>query len=141
MMAALLLWCGNDYYTKLWPRNMTANHEEAVAALRVAGYTEGYATFWNGNIMVELSNGAFDIRVWNPGEELQDPDNVYQWLQETDHVDTHPEGPVFVFLERHELQDILGEHTLDKGTVEFENENYIAYSYPSYDEMRADFFD
>ena len=29
--------------------------------------------------------------------------NVYQWLQETDHVDTHPEGPVFVFLERHEL--------------------------------------
>ena len=44
MMAALLLWCGNDYYTKLWPRNMTANHEEAVAALRVAGYTEGYAT-------------------------------------------------------------------------------------------------
>ena len=25
---------------------------------------------------------------------------------------------VFVFLERHELQDILGEHTLDKGTVE-----------------------
>lgn len=141
MMAALLLWCGNDYYTKLWPRNMTANHEEAVAALRVAGYTEGYATFWNGNIMVELSNGAFDIRVWNPGEELQDPDNVYQWLQETDHMDTHPEGPVFVFLERHELQDILGEHTLDKGTVEFENENYIAYGYPSYDEMRADFFD
>ena len=56
----------------------------------------------------ELSNGAFDIRVWNPGEKLQDPDNVYQWLQETDHVDTHPEGPVFVFLERHELQDILG---------------------------------
>ena len=50
-------------------------------------------------------------------------------------------GPVFVFLERHELQDILGEHTLDKGTVEFENENYIAYGYPSYDEMRADFFD
>ena len=23
--------------------------------------------------------------------------NVYQWLQETDHMDTHPEGPVFVF--------------------------------------------
>lgn len=67
--------------------------------------------------------------------------NVYQWLQETDHMDTHPEGPVFVFLERHELQDILGGHTLDKGTVEFENENYIAYGYPSYDEMRADFFD
>ncbi len=56
-------------------------------------------------------------------------------------MDTHPEGPVFVFLERHELQDILGEHPLDKSTVEFENENYIAYGYPSYDEMRADFFD
>lgn len=39
----------------------------------------------------------------------------------------------------HELQDILGEHTLSKGHCEFENENYIAYGYPSYDEMRADF--
>ena len=40
--------------------------------------------------------------------------NVYQWLQETDHMDTHPEGPVFVFLERHELQDILGEKQIRK---------------------------
>ena len=71
-LAALLLWCVNDYYTELWPKNMTASQEAAVTALRVAGYTEGYATFWNANVMVEISNGAFDIRVWNPGEETRD---------------------------------------------------------------------
>ena len=96
--------------------------------------------------MWKIQNGhtAVGRYLYLPPEDPQEnrfPDNVYQWLQETDHVDTHPEGPVFVFLERHELQDILGEHSLDKGTVEFENENYIAYGYPSYDEMRADFFD
>lgn len=141
IMAALLLWCGNDYYTQLWPVNMTANHEAAVAALRQAGYTEGYATFWNANIMVELSNGAFDIRVWNPTEPLDDPDDLYEWLQATDHFETHPDGPVFLFLQKSEEDTILSGVTLDKGTVEFENDGYIAYGYPTYDAMRSDFYD
>lgn len=141
VMAALLLWCGNDYYTKLWPVNMTANHEAAVAALRAAGYTEGYASFWNANIMVELSNGAFDIRVWDPTAHVDDPDNLYEWLQAADHFDTHPEGPVFLFLQKGELDTIFSGVTLDEGTVEFENDNYIAYGYPSYDAMRTDFYD
>ena len=138
-LAALLLWCGNDYYTRLWPRIMTASQEAAVGALRVAGYTEGYATFWNANVMVELSNGAFDIRVWKPGEDVTDPDNLYAWMQTADHFETKPEGPVFVFLNKEEAEYDTPSRVLDQGTVEYEDEHYIALGYPSYDAMRADF--
>lgn len=139
-MAALLLWCGNDYYTDLWPKNMTASQEAAVAALRVAGYTEGYATFWNANVMVELSNGAFDIRVWHPGD-ITDPDDLYEWMQTADHLTTKPEGPVFLFFSKVEGEYETASHCLTEGTVEYEDENYIAVSYPSYEAMRTDFSD
>lgn len=138
-MAALLLWCGNTYYTELWPVNMTSNHEQAVAALRVAGYTEGYATFWNANLMVELSNGAFDIRVWRPGGDITDPDDMYEWMQTTEHLNTTPEGPVFLFFNKAEGEYETASQRLTEGTVEFENEKFIAIGYPSYEAMRADF--
>lgn len=138
-MAALLLWCGNDYYTELWPKTMTTSQEAAVAALRVAGYTEGYATFWNANLMVELSNGAFDIRVWKPGEDLTDPDKLYEWMQSTEHFETKPEGPVFVFLNKTEAEYETPSRVLDQGTVEYEDEHYIALGYESYQAMKDDF--
>lgn len=138
-MAALFLWCGNDYYTDLWPKNMTASQEAAVTALRVAGYTEGYATFWNANVMVEISNGAFDIRVWKGGEDVTDPDNLFPWLQEADHFSTIPEGPVFLFFNKREAEYETPSLLLDQGIVEYEDENYIALGYPSYDAMCADF--
>lgn len=140
-MAALLLWCGNDYYTKLWPSNMTASQEAAVTALRVAGYTEGYATFWNANVMVEISNGAFDIRVWRGGEDVTDPDNLFEWLQTADHFTTKPEGPVFLFFNKKEGEYNTPSRVLDRGKVEYEDENYIALGYPSYEAMRSDFSD
>ena len=140
-MAALLLWCGNDYYTQLWPKNMTAGQEAAVTALRVAGYTEGYAAFWNANVMVEISNGAFDIRVWKSGEDVTDPDDLFEWLQTADHFTAKPEGPVFLFFNKNETEYQTPSRVLDQGKVEYEDENYIALGYPSYDAMRADFFD
>lgn len=139
VLAALLLWCGNDYYTQLWPKNMTASQEAAVAALRVAGYTEGYATFWNANVMVELSNGAFDMRVWTPGQDVTDPDNLYPWMQSAEHFESAPEGPVFVFLNKTEAEYDTPSRLLDQGTVEYEDEHYIALGYPSHDALLADF--
>lgn len=140
-MAGLLLWCVNDYYTQLWPKNMTSSQEAAVTALRVAGYTEGYATFWNANVMVEISNGAFDIRVWKPGEDVTDPNALYEWLQTEEHMETTPEGPVFVFLNKTEAEYETPSQRLTQGTVEYEDEHYIAIGYPSYEAMCADFSD
>lgn len=53
------------------------------------GYTQGYATFWNGNAMTELTDGK--LEVWT----IQNLNSVYvpNWLQPKDHLTTDPEHP------------------------------------------------
>lgn len=53
------------------------------------GYTEGYATFWNGNAMTELTNGKLDV--WTL--QSLDEDYVPNWLQRKDHLTTDPQHP------------------------------------------------
>ena len=37
------------------------------------GYTEGYATFWNGNAMTELTNGKLDVWTLQSLDETTSP--------------------------------------------------------------------
>ena len=53
------------------------------------GYTEGYATFWNGNAMTELTNGKLDV--WTL--QSLDEDYVPNWLQRKEHLTTDPQHP------------------------------------------------
>ena len=53
------------------------------------GYTEGYATFWNCNALIELSSGQLDVwTLVNLSDDVQ-PD----WLQKKDHLTTDPQQP------------------------------------------------
>ena len=73
----------------------------AVDALRERGLTKGYATFWNANIVTELSNGEIDVvaveKVQTPqGETSLAP---YRWLEaEEDFAEDRPQEPVFLLL-------------------------------------------
>ena len=70
---------------------------------------------------------------------MTDPDNLYEWMQTADHFTAKPEGPVFLFFSKNEAEYQTPSRVLDQGKVEYEDENYIALGYPSYDAMRADF--
>lgn len=74
-----------------WEEN---EHEEAAAWLAENGYTQGFASFWNGNILTELSDGALDMYIYG---ELNEPE-LTPWLQETRHLEVVPEGEAFVFV-------------------------------------------
>lgn len=52
-------------------------------------YTQGYATFWNCNALIELSSGQLDVwTLVNLGDDVS-PD----WLQKKDHLTTDPQRP------------------------------------------------
>ena len=53
------------------------------------GYTQGYATFWNGNAMIEMTSGKLDV--WT----LRDlnSDDLPEWLQSKQHMMTDPQHP------------------------------------------------
>lgn len=66
-------------------------HAAAAEFLAHSGYTEGYASFWDANILTELSDGA--LEVWTLAQN--DAFEVRKWLQKTEHLSREPKGKVF----------------------------------------------
>ncbi len=58
------------------------------------GYTEGYASFWDCNVLTELTSGQ--IEMWN----VKDINamEINEWLQPVDHETTQPQGRTFVLV-------------------------------------------
>ncbi len=72
----------------------------AIDAIRERGLDKGYATFWNANIVTELSNGEIDVvsvaKTVRDGETTLEP---YRWLEaEEDFLLDRPDEPVFLLL-------------------------------------------
>lgn len=59
------------------------------------GFTAGFASFWNGNVLTEASDGALEVYVYNSWEDTQPG----EWLQRVSHTQTLPEGRVFVYVD------------------------------------------
>lgn len=92
-------------YTKNDLRSSMSEDEEAAAWLAQQDYTAGYATFWRANLLAELGNGQYEMYVyqdWTDGE-------LYPWLQSKDHLESYPDGPVFVYIDDYEYLGTYGE--------------------------------
>ena len=104
------------------------------------GYENGYATFWNGNVMTELSGGKIQMWVWRDATLDQhgtDVDEIYPWLQLTSHDTERPTGKVFVLFSREEFGNNPWKQNLQPEDVIYESEEYVVMGYPDYETMKA----
>lgn len=144
MCFALL--CGALSYNQMRKEDKTRALREAAQFLAESDYTEGYASFWIGNLTTELSNGAVDMWVWNDIglAELEDPDEIVPWLQSKAHDDPPAAGKVFILLTANEAYYCEFTKNFTEDNVIFRTANYepgaideyIIYGFDSYDEMR-----
>lgn len=73
---------------------------EMAAALKEQGYTQAIATYWNGNVVTELTDGQ--VEVWSSGD--YDTTISHYGLQKKQHIDQMPKGryayiyPTFEYL-------------------------------------------
>lgn len=96
----------------------------------------GYATFWNGNVLTELSDGVIDVWIWRDDLTAQpDVDTVLPWLQAVDHQMTTPEGRVFVLLTRDEYAMCPWQENLNEKEADWQSENYMLFLFDSYEKM------
>ncbi len=102
------------------------------------GYTQGYASFWDGNVMTELSNGS--IQVWTLAQNTVP--ELRAWLQEKAHLEQPPQGKVFFVISKWEawgerqpttqgLADAMPESALI-----YEDEDHKIYGFESDAAMR-----
>ena len=118
--------------------NPTLAHKglDTVAAWLVDnGYTEGYATFWNCNAMIELSSGKLDV--WTLANLSDDvsPD----WLQKKDHLTTDPAGSPFLLLDTETDGAPEDAALIARGDCElvYEDGRYQVYTFASAADVHA----
>ena len=89
-----LVFAGKGYMTVRNNMQGSDSHYEQTADWLVEnGYKEGFATFWNANVLTEASNGQIEVwSLWNLKES-----NIYEWLQKVSHSTAYPKGKCFVY--------------------------------------------
>ena len=98
------------------------------------GYKEGYATFWNGNCMVEMTSGKLDV--WMPGD-LNNV-NIEGWLQPDYHLTRYPEHPfVLVDTATDGPAEECGLIKNGYGTEVYNDGRYAVYAFDSSDDLCA----
>lgn len=121
--------------------NINANNErkKIVNLLQKEQYYNGYASFWNANILTELSDGTIELWSWEsrtvPGKEMN-IDKIYQWLQKKSHVTEKPDGKIFILMstEENERSDIT--QSMTKENILYQSERFIIYGFDSYEKLR-----
>lgn len=82
---------GNAAYREIDMNTYETELESVAQYLLEENCTQGYATYWNANVLTEITDGqieVFTVNNWTDGE-------IDEWLQRRDHQDRTPEGKVF----------------------------------------------
>ncbi|MCM1044690.1 MAG: hypothetical protein NC417_04195 [Candidatus Gastranaerophilales bacterium] len=100
--------------------------KRAVAAFLEERYDFGYATYWNGNIVTELTGGKVEVaNILNP-EGLQ----YFTWSTPMKYYrEGYHEGTVFLLLETAEAAEYVDAKALEIGRKVYEDAGYVVYEY------------
>lgn len=136
VLIAAVICCGAHAYSEQAKIDETEELRDLVEYLKEDGYEAGYGTFWDGNVLGELSDGQFEMYVFL-GEDVPDIDHTYKWLQKKAHDYTPPEGKVFVIIQGYKLGVYAISDMLSPADMVYEGENYLVYGYEDYDTMKS----
>lgn len=95
LAAVLLLRAGLDYRQAAVAVNPNRGAAEFLAE---NGYENGYASFWDGNIMTELTDGKVQVWTLTPNSVPE----LRAWLQPVSHLEAPPQGKVFFVISKWE---------------------------------------
>ena len=104
-------------------------------------YTQGFATFWNGNLLTEWSNGQIEMWVTEDFNTMES----YQCLQKSSHQQP-PEGEIFLITTREELKKMNLSQLYWWSNVVYEEDDsqalskaghYLIMTYQNYGDMMS----
>lgn len=103
-------------------------YQKITAVLEEKGYKNGYATFWNANILTELSDGAIDVWCVEEFDEntTQSPD-IYPWLQIRTHQNTLPSGLTFLVWNAEEYAVYSEEHFPYLDGIIYQDDAFVVF--------------
>jgi len=132
IVAFLLAFCLLLATAKAGLSMMTAdkNMEKKAIARELAeeGYSFGYATYWNANIIQELSDGKVEAANLHRGEDGSF--SLFRWSSMRRYYEPdYPQGRVFLLLAEEEEEALAGSGLLRAGRETFRGSGYVIYDY------------
>lgn len=92
---------GNTAYRRNDLHTYNTELENIAEYLMDEGCVQGYATFWNANVLTEITDGEIDVYTvenWETGD-------FNEWLQRKDHEDWAPVGSVFAIFSMRDYEN------------------------------------
>ena len=135
----LLILSSCIYYGNVATIDKTVALREKVAMLDSQDYHFGYSTFWNGNLMTELSDGRIEIHDWlntNTTFDLTNVDRFHRWLQLKQRKKT-PEGKLFLLFTESEFENYTLCRNMSRDDAIYDSGGYIVFGYENYETMKA----
>lgn len=117
MVCYLAYWTSSGNQEKLQVANYLENHSECA---------QGWASFWNGNIMSELTNGKCEMWVWDADSSENEP-VIFQWLQKKAHDEVSPSDKCFYLFSIEEYQLLSWAWQFDLKDAVYCSEQYVIF--------------
>lgn len=132
ILGGSLAFAGVKTYYSFVSNDKNADRYEMAEYLLEEGYTFGYASYWNSNIMTEVSDGALEMaNLWSL-ESLGD----FKWSSKMSSYEPK-EGKIFLIAENSELEALKEYGMLEKQEIIFENEDFKVLHFDSQAEFLA----
>ena len=106
----------------------SAAFNQMTEALLKDGYRNGFASFWDANILTELSDGAIDVWCVEDFDE-NTPRNpaIYDWLQKKSHDTDRPTGKVFVVWNAEEYARLGKQGFSYLGKIVYQDDAFVVF--------------
>ena len=132
ILGGSLALAGVKTYYSFVSNDKNADRYEMAEFLVDEGYTFGYASYWNSNIMTEVSDGALEMaNLWSL-ESLGD----FKWSSKMSSYEPK-EGKIFLIAEVGELTALEEYGMLENQQIIFENESFKVLHFDSQEEFLA----
>ena len=128
MLAACLIVATGKTSLSMITVDKNREKREAAQFLVEQGYDFGYATYWNGNIMQELSDGALQLANISDPEEF----TFFKWSSENAYYEPdYANGKVFLLLSEEEYQEYRDAKVLTAGAEIYHQNGFVIFGYES----------
>lgn len=113
-------------------KDKNAEEKKVAAFLEEEGYTFGYATYWNANIMTELTDGAVEVA------NVQDVEAMTMFLWSSPKMyyeEGYHTGRTFLLLTVEEAVKYEDSEAVLNGEKVYEDTDYVVYHYDSVEDL------
>lgn len=122
-------------YKKLRNVDINGANRAVVNTILEHGCLNGYASFWQANVLTELSNGKIEVWALDHTKDELDYATLIKWLQNKKHNTEKPKGKMFLYLKREEIPKFKHRENLKKENIIYQDKDVVLYMFDDYNEF------